>query len=113
MTVLSIPPEKDKRNETPWISNQLIRSECKIIAQSNHPFKLPYTNEEWILGHFSKPEKIEKTIEIVLREKNLYKKNRAYWAKECCYKFDGKISNRMLKMIEKFMISNTIKQIEN
>ena len=98
-------PEKDKRKEIPWISNDLINSECKIINQSNHPFILPYIHEEWLLGHQSKPELIKNTIKKVIIEKDLYKKNRAYWAKQCCYKFDGKISFRILKMIEKFIQS--------
>ena len=98
-------PEEDKRKEIPWISNNLIKSECKIINQSNHPFILPYIHEEWLLGHQSKPELIENTIKKVIIEKDLYKKNRAYWAKQCCYKFDGKISFRILKMIEKFIRS--------
>ena len=42
------------------------------------------------------------------KEKDMYKKNRAYWAKQCCYKFDGKISFRILKMIEKFIRSKKL-----
>jgi len=104
-------PEKDKREETPWISKKIIKYECEIVKKAKHPFILPYINEEWELGHFSKPANIEEIITKVLKEKNLFKKNRAYWAKECCYKFDGKISKRILIMIEKFITSNTIEQI--
>ena len=104
-------PEKDKRKEESWISRDLIDKECQKINQSKHPFKLPYIDEEWILGHLSKPEEILKTIDIVKNEMNRYSKNRKYWAKQCCYKFDGKISKRMLDMIEYFIKTNKFKQI--
>tara|TARA_Y100001970_G_C14183483_1_gene831163 strand:- start:761 stop:1825 length:1065 start_codon:yes stop_codon:yes gene_type:complete len=103
-------PEKDKRKEKPWITEELIKTECNIIKNSKHPFILPYIHEEWLMGHLSKPESIKNTIKTVLKEKNRYKKNRAYWAKECCHKFDGKISERMIKMMEQYINSNTIEK---
>ena len=103
-------PHKDKRKEKPWITDKTIQRECKLIENSKHPFKIPYIHEDWIFGHICKPEKIHETIELALSEKELYKNKRLYWAKECCYRFDGKICFNILKMIENFLNTNKAKQ---
>ena len=52
-----------------------------------------------------KPNKINETIQLVLNEPKKYQKNRKYWAKQSCWKFDGNISCRMIKMIEQYLRS--------
>ena len=104
-------PEKDKRKEKSWINKEIIIEECNKVNNFKHPFYLPYINEEWTLGHICKPNNILETINIVKVEQKLYKKNRRYWAKQCCYRFDGKISKKMLQMITTYIETNQIVQI--
>jgi len=105
-------PHKDKRTEKAWISSQIINEECNMIKDSNHPFKIPYTHEDWILGHICKPENVHETIKRALNEKKKYAANRLYWGEECCYRFDGKICSNILAMINNFLENNEIKQLE-
>ena len=95
-------PEKDKRAEKPWISKSILEKESSINRQKR-PFKIPYIDEDWILGHTCKPEDIEETIKLVIKEPNKYQENRQHWAEQSCWKFNGNISNRILMMIEKFL----------
>ena len=104
-------PEEDKRKEKSWINRSDINNECQKIKESKHPFKLPYIYEDWTLGHFSKPEEISETLFTVKNEIDKYSENRKYWSEQCCYKFDGKISERILKMIENFINTSKPKQI--
>ena len=104
-------PEKDKRKEKSWINKEKIIEESNKVINFKHPFYLPYINEEWALGHICEPKNILETINIVKVEQKLYKKNRRYWAKQCCYRFDGKISKKMLQMITTYIETNQIVQI--
>ena len=52
-----------------FINGNIIDNECKRIEQSTHPFKLPYIHEDWILGHFSKPEEISIAVSDVFHDK--------------------------------------------
>ena len=105
-------PEKDKRKEEDWVKDEIIQKEL-AIDRNKRPFKIPYIDEDWILGHTCKPENIEKTIKLVLQEPNKYKENRKYWAEQSCWKFDGNISKRILKMIKSYLETNTPLQIED
>lgn len=104
-------PEIDKRSEKPWISKTILDNEIKNTHREIRPFKLPFLDEDWILGHTCKPRELPKTIEITLREKEKYQSLRKYWGEQCCWKFDGTITNRMLKMIESFIEKNIPIQI--
>ena len=105
-------PEKDKRKEKDWISKEIINNEL-LVNREKRPFKIPYIDKDWILGHTCRPEDIKKTIELTLKEPDKYKENRKYWAKESCWKFDGNISKRILTMINHFLETNTPLQIED
>ena len=105
-------PEIDKRKEEDWISEKIIKKELSV-DRKKRPFKIPYIDQDWILGHSCKPENINETIDLVLKEPNKYKENRKYWAQESCWKFDGKISKRILTMISHFLKTNTVLQIED
>jgi len=104
-------PETDKRNEDPWISKKKLDEEANLTKRTKRPFKLPYIDEDWILGHTCKPESLPKTIKLVMDEKGKFSSNRKYWAEQCCWKFDGNISNRMLDMIECFIDKNVPVQL--
>ncbi len=105
-------PEKDKRKEKYWISKNIIDTELSINREKR-PFKIPYLDEDWILGHLCKPEHINKTIKLVIKEPNKFSENRKYWAKESCWKFDGKISKRMFAMIDHYIKTEELIQIED
>ena len=76
-----------------------------LINRRNRPFKIPYIDEDWILGHTCRPKDIKETINLALKESDKYKKNRIYWSEQSCYKFDGSISNRIMMMIKEFVTS--------
>ena len=84
-----------------------------MVNREKRPFKIPYIDKDWILGHTCRPEDIKKTIELTLKEPDKYKENRKYWAQESCWKFDGNISKRILKMIKSYLETNTPLQIED
>ena len=113
-------PEKDKRREKDWISEEIIKKELSV-DRKKRAFKIPYIDQDWILGHSCKPKDIKQTIQltlketikIVLKEPNKYRENRKYWAEKSCWKFDGKISKRILTMITYFLKTNSPLQIED
>lgn len=105
-------PEKDKRKKEDWIKDEIIQKEL-AIDRNKRPFKIPYIDEDWILGHTCKPKNIKKTITLVLQEPNKYREKRKYWAEQSCWKFDGNISKRILKMIKSYLETNTPLQIED
>ena len=105
-------PEKDKRREKDWISEEIIKKELSVDREKR-PFKIPYIDQDWILGHRCKPKDIKQTIQLTLKETEKYKENRKYWAQESCWKFDGKISKRILTMVNHFLKTDTILQIED
>ena len=97
-------PEKDKRKNEDWIDKEVLKNEI-LIDRKKRPFKIPYIDEDWILGHICKPKDIKETIDLVLKEPDRYIKDRNYWSKQSCYKFDGNISNRIMMMIKEFITS--------
>ncbi len=97
-------PEKDKRKNEDWIDGEVLETEL-LINRRNRPFKIPYIDEDWILGHTCRPKDIKETINLALKESDKYKKNRIYWSEQSCYKFDGSISNRIMMMIKEFVTS--------
>ena len=105
-------PEKEKRAEKSWIKNEIIDKE-QLVNRLERPFKIPYIDEDWILGHICKPDKIKETIEVVLKEPNKYQRARKYWAKQSCWGFDGKISKRILIMIINYLETGIPKQIKD
>lgn len=97
-------PEKDKKRHEDWIDDKVLENEL-LFDRKHRPFKIPYLDEDWILGHTCIPENIKKTIDLALNDPNKFKKERHYWSKQSCYKFDGKISNRVILMIKEFITS--------
>jgi len=104
-------PEKDKRKDESWIKNEILKNE-NSIDRSQRPFKIPYIDEDWILGHSCTPENVEETIKTALKEKEKYSKNRKHWAEQSCWGFDGKICERMIMMIISYLETGAPKQIE-
>jgi len=105
-------PDKDKRNDKDSFINQdRINSEINQTDLINRPFKIPYLDEDWIFGYLSTPENIEKTIDLVLKNKNKYYKQREYWADQSCWKADGNSCRRISQMISHFIETGERKQI--
>jgi CDP-glycerol glycerophosphotransferase (TagB/SpsB family) len=97
-------PEKDKSKNEDWINKNILEKEIKF-NRTKRPFKIPYLDEDWVLGHTCLPKDIEKVVSLVLKETVKYEENRIYWAKQSCYKFDGNISNRIMRMIDEYIRS--------
>lgn len=106
-------PEKDKRKGESWIDEELIEQENQQTNRNERPFKIPYINEDWIMGHICEPNDLAEMIPIALNEKDKFKEERKYWAEQSGWKFDGKICARILKMIKKFMENGERIQIED
>ena len=105
-------PEQDKRKkEDIYITKNRIQEEINKTDLKNRPFKIPYLNEDWILGHLSTPQEIEKTIKIVLDNKDKYIEKRNYWANQCSWNSDGKTCHRISKMIIHYIKTGERKQI--
>ena len=105
-------PQKDKRNkEDIYISKNRIQKEIEQTNLKDRPFKIPYLNEDWILGHICTPKEIEKTIKSVLKNKDKYINKRKYWANQCCWKADGKSCHRISKMISHYIKTGERKQV--
>ena len=105
-------PELDKRpDQDIFIKKDRIEEEINKTDLKNRPFKIPYLDEDWILGHTCIPEKIEETIIKVLDNKNKYSDKRKYWANQCSWKSDGKSCNRISKMISHYLKTGERKQI--
>ncbi len=96
-------PEKDKRNGESWIKEDILVKENSQTDRNVRPFKIPYIDEDWVMGHVCEPKELATTIPLVLREKDKYKDERKYWAEQSGWKFDGNICHRMLSMIESYM----------
>ena len=104
-------PEKDRRKKNIYLKNELIKIEETKADLNKRPFKIAYLDEDWIMGEVTVPEKIQETIEKALSEVNKFKKQRAYWAEQSCYKCDGKSSLRIAKMIEHYHLTGERMQI--
>ena len=97
-------PEKDKRKNEDWIKKEILEKEINF-DRKNRPFKIPFVDEDWIMGHICIPENVNETIEMALNDPYKHEQKRNYWSTQSCYKFDGKISRRINKMINEFIVS--------
>tara|TARA_B110000438_G_scaffold232883_1_gene228729 strand:+ start:899 stop:2020 length:1122 start_codon:yes stop_codon:yes gene_type:complete len=104
-------PEKDRRKDDIYLSDNFIKNEEKNADLKKRPFKIAYLDEDWIMGEVSYPENIQNAINNTLSNINKFKEKRKYWAKQSCYKCDGKSSLRIAKMIEHYYETGERKQI--
>ena len=94
-------PEKDKRTNGIALSDEIIRNENQSTDRNIRPFKIAYLDEDWILGHCTKPEELKNTVTEALNEPNKFQKERLYWANQCCWKPDGNTAERISNMIKR------------
>ena len=104
-------PEKDRRKNNVFVSDNIIQMEEKKTDLNKRPFKIAYLDEDWIMGEITQPKNIKQTIETVLANPGRFRKERKYWGEQSCYKCDGKSSLRIAKMIEHFQKTGERKQI--
>lgn len=104
-------PEKDRRKNDVYISDEFIQKEEYESDLNKRPFKIAYLDEDWVMGEISEPDNISTTVSTALAELDKFKKERKYWGEQSCYKCDGKSSLRIAKMIEHFKKTGERKQI--
>jgi len=106
-------PEKDKRKGESWIDEDVLEKENQHTNRTERPFKIPYIDEDWIMGHVCEPNKLTEMIPVALNEKDKFINDRKYWAEQSGWKFDGKNCDRLLEMMENFLVNGVRNQIED
>lgn len=104
-------PAKESRKKGVWVSEEIIERENSETDRSVRPFKVPYIDEDWNFGYSCKPEAIRETITFALQNPDKYKELAGRMAKDSCYKCDGRISERIARMIEKYLESGEFCQL--
>ena len=104
-------PEKDRRKEGIYLSDEFIQKEEANTNLNVRPFKIAFLDEDWIMGEIAEPHNIHEAVIKVVAHPEKYKKERRYWGEQSCYKCDGKSSLRIAKMIEHFQTTGERKQI--
>ncbi len=105
-------PEKEKRKGGTWISADILTEEQQTDRQS-HPFKIPYVNEEWIMGHTARPDELLAAIADALEHPDKFRSERAFWAEQSCWKADGKSSLRITHMIDQYLAHGIVTQLQD
>ena len=98
-------PEKDKRKNGIALSEKIIEWEINNTDRQKRPFKIAYLDEDWVLGHTAKPENLKETVMNAINNPNKYLDKRQYWANQCCWKCDGKSSERIMQKIVEYLIN--------
>jgi len=104
-------PDPEKRKSGIWISEEIIARET-AVDRSVRPFKIPYVDEDWIMGHMARPEDLIMAIESALSEPARHESQRKYWAHQSCYRPDGHTNERITRMLDHFLETGTLKQID-
>lgn len=104
-------PDVEKRSVGTWISDEMLAKE-QATDRSARPFKIPYVDEDWIMGHTAGPTELEAAILNALEDPRAFSHEREYWAEESCYKADGKSSQRIAGMIEHYLQTGSPQQID-
>ncbi len=103
-------PEVETRKSGTWVSNKILSQE-QLTNRAVRPFKIPYVDEDWIMGHTAKSDELEAVILDALDHPQKYSDKRHYWAQQSCWKADGQSSRRISHMIEQYLKDGSIKQL--
>jgi hypothetical protein len=103
-------PEVETRKSGTWISDEMLANEQRT-DRSKRPFKIPYIDEDWIMGHTAGARDLEAATLDALQNPQKFSEQRKYWAEQSCWRADGKSSSRITHMIEQFLRDGSIKQI--
>ncbi len=104
-------PDQEKRKSGTWISDDMLAREMATDRLAR-PFKIPYVDEDWIMGHTARPGELSAAIEDALAQPEKYAKERHYWAEQSCWGADGRSSQRLSDMIAQYLDTGEIKQAE-
>ncbi len=104
-------PEVESRTSGIWISDEVLAREQKT-DRAERPFKIPYIDEDWIMGVTAKPKELKSAIRDVLSNPQQFAEKRKYWAEQSCYKPDGRSSQRIASMIASYMETGKPDQID-
>jgi len=104
-------PEKDRRKNGIFLSDEQIKLEEQNADLENRPFKIPYLDEDWVMGFTAKPNELKNAIAMAIKNPKKHSENRKYWAEQSAWKFDGNVCGRMTKMIEHFLATGERKQV--
>ncbi len=103
-------PEQERRRSGIWVSDTIIARE-QNTDRATRPFKIPYIDEDWIMGHTALPDELEESIGAALEHPDQFKQERQFWAEQSCWKADGHSCQRITHMIDHFLSNNTVRQL--
>ncbi len=105
-------PEIEKRREGTWVSADIVARE-QLTDRLKRPFKIPYVDEDWIMGHISEAGELASSIQEALSHPDKFSQERQYWAEQSCWKADGNSSRRIANMIDHFLTHGSVLQLED
>ncbi len=103
-------PEVETRKTGNWVSEDILARE-QLTDRSVRPFKIPYLDEDWIMGHTAEAPELEAAIQDALQNPQKFAAQRKYWAEQSCWKADGKSSSRISHMIEQYLKDGSATQV--
>ena len=104
-------PEKDRRKKGIYLSEDRIKLEEMNTDLKTRPFKIPYLDEDWIMGYIAKPDDLQHAISMAVQNPAKNRTKRKYWAEQSAWQFDGNVCQRIAKMIECFLETGERKQV--
>lgn len=102
-------PEQEKRKSGTWVSEEMVAQE-QLTDRKLRPFKIPYIDEDWIMGHTATPTELPDAILDAIQHPEKFLNDRKYWAEESCWQADGKSCQRITRMMAHFLEQGSIKQ---
>jgi len=103
-------PAKETRKSGTWISEKMLAQE-QATDRKKRPFKIPYVDEDWIMGHTAEPMGLKKAIQAAVADPDAFKAERKYWAVQSGWKADGQICHRMTQMIADYLQEGVVRQV--
>jgi hypothetical protein len=104
-------PEAEKRRSGVWVSKSIIEREQQVDREKR-PFKIPYIDEDWVMGKVVEPHHLVEATMDVLNHPDSHSKERRYWAEQSCWKADGRCSERITAMIANYLSNQVINQVQ-
>lgn len=100
----------ESRKSGTWVSKDILAKEQQT-DRSARPFKIPYIDEDWIMGHTATSSELETAIRDALTNPQQFAEQRKYWAEQSCWKADGNSSSRISTMIGQFLKDGSVLQV--
>lgn len=105
-------PEAEKRASGTWVADEIIAKEQQT-DRGVRPFKIPYIDEDWIMGHTALPDSLESAIQDALDHPEKFSQARRFWAEQSCWKADGHSCQRISHMIGHYLSKGDLLQSTN